>query len=156
MFSFNLVSNDKVCRNTVQSLFLEHSISGNTHYTLSQFGFYMQKLNKSFFFSVPPSVAPRNVTALSTTSTSIFLTWDAVPSNQGSGNILGYNVNWTLQSKHDDRRSTAEVSVSMVFVNLTGIRKSRNFSITVFAFSECGDGPRSEILTVRTDEDSKC
>ena len=103
-----------------------------------------------------PSVAPENVTTLSTTSTSIFLTWNAVPSNQRSGNILGYKVNFTLQSKLDDRKLTEEISVAMVYVNLTGLRKSRKYSITVSAFNECGDGPRSMNHFVETDEDSKC
>ena len=103
-----------------------------------------------------PSVAPENVTALSTTSTSIFLAWHAVPSNQRSGNILGYKVKFTLQSKLDDRRYTEEVSVAVAYVNLTGLRKNRKFSITVSAFNECGDGPRSLNLSVKTDEDSKC
>lgn len=100
-----------------------------------------------------PSVAPENVTALSTTSTSIFLTWHDVPSNQRSGNILGYKVNFTLQSKLNDRRYTGEVSVAVAYINLTGLRKSKKFSITVSAFNECGDGPRSVNLSVKTDED---
>lgn len=103
-----------------------------------------------------PSVAPENVTALSTTSTSIYLTWDAVPSSQRSGKILGYKVSFTLQSKIDERKLTEEVSVTMAYVNLTGLRKNRKFNITVSAFNECGDGPRSVNLFARTDEDSKC
>ena len=120
------------------------------YYTLLQFGVYMQKL----CFSVPV-VPPQNVTAVSTTSTSIFITWDVVPSNQRNGNILGYKVNYTLKGKLHDRKSK-EASVTMAYVNLTGLRKNRKFSITVFAFNECGDGPRSDILDVKTDEDSKC
>ena len=103
-----------------------------------------------------PSVAPQNVTAVNKTSTSIFLAWDAVPSNQRSGNILGYKVNFRLQSKFHDRQSTDEVSVALVYVNLTGLRKSKKYNITVSAFNECGDGPRSVNRLVTTDEDSKC
>lgn len=95
------------------------------------------------------------MTVVSNTSTSIFITWDAVPSNQRSSNILGYNVNWTLQTKHADRKLTEELSVEMVYANLTGLRKGRRFSITVSAFNECGDGPRSANLFAKTDEDSK-
>ena len=65
-------------------------------------------------------------------------------------------MKFTLQSKFDDRKSTEEVSVAMVYVNLTGLRKSRKYSITVSAFNECGDGPRRVNLSVKTDEDSKC
>ena len=44
----------------------------------------------------------------------------------------------------------------MAYVNLTGLRKSREYSIIVSAFNECGDGPRSMSHFEETDEDSKC
>ena len=99
-----------------------------------------------------PAIPPRNVTAVSKTSTSIFITWDAVPSNQRSGNILGYKINWILQSKRRDE-TTKEFSVAMA--NLTGLKKGRKYNVTVFAFNYCGDGPSSDILIVKMDEESK-
>ena len=99
-----------------------------------------------------PLFPPQNGTAVSKTSTSIFITWNAVSSDQLHGNILGYKVNWILNGKHGVGE-TKEFSVAQA--NLTGLRRGRKFNLTVFAFSECGDGPSSDILIVKTDEESK-
>ena len=93
------------------------------------------------------------MTAVNQTSTSIFIKWDAVPSNQRNGKILGYKVLYTFQVS--DGRKTNEVSVAMAHLNLTSLGKNQKYGITVLAFNECGDGPSSEILVVKTDEDSK-
>ena len=99
-----------------------------------------------------PRFPPQNVSAVSKTSTGIFVTWDAVLSNQLHGNILGYKVNWIFKGKHGDGK-TKQFSVAQA--NLTGLRKGRKYNITVFAFNECGDGPGSDMLSVKMDEESK-
>ena len=99
-----------------------------------------------------PAVPPQNVTAVSKTSTSIFITWDAVSSSQLHCDIRGYKVNWIFQGKRDGGM-TKQFSVAKA--NLTGLRKGGKFNLTVFAFDECGDGPGSDILIVNTDEESK-
>jgi len=99
-----------------------------------------------------PQIPVQNVTAVSKTSTSIFITWDGVLSNQLHGIVLGYKVNWILKGKHGDGK-TREFSAAQA--NLTGLRKGRKYKIKVFAFNECGDGPGSNILRVTTDEESK-
>lgn len=103
-------------------------------------------------FSVPV-IPPQNVTAVSRTSTSIFITWEAVSSNQLNSN-MGYKVTWVLQGKRGDEK-TSSVLQCVTMANLTGLKKSRNYNVTVFAFNECGDGPGSDILIVKTDEESK-
>lgn len=99
-----------------------------------------------------PAVSPQNVTVVSKTSTSIFITWDAVSSSQAPSNILGYKVNWIFQGRRGGG-DTQEFSVAMA--NLTGLKRGGKFNLTVFAFNECGDGPGSDILIVKTDEESK-
>jgi len=100
-----------------------------------------------------PTAFPQNVTAVNQTSTSIFITWDAVSSNQRNGKILGYKVRFTFL--FNDGRKTNEVRVAMAETNLTGLRKNQKHAITVLAYNECGDGPLSDVLYVKTDEDSK-
>jgi len=100
-----------------------------------------------------PAIPPQNVTAVSRTSTSIFITWEAVSSNQLNGNSnMGYKVTWALQGERRDEK-TVEFSVTMA--NLTGLKKGRNYNLTMFVFNECGDGPGSDTLIVKTDEESK-
>lgn len=108
------------------------------------------KLKKISF--LVPAVPPQNVTAVSKTSTSIFITWDAVSSNQSPSNILGYKVNWIFQGK---RGGGETKGFSVAMANLTGLRRGGKFNLRVFAFNECGDGPGSDILIVKTDEESK-
>ena len=100
-----------------------------------------------------PAASPQNVVAVSQTSTSLFVTWNAVSSNQRNGKILGYKVQHTFRSS--DGRRTNEVSVAMAGLNLTSLGKNQKYAISVLAFNDCGDGPSSDILYVKTDEDSK-
>ncbi|KAJ7372415.1 Protein sidekick-1 [Desmophyllum pertusum] len=98
-----------------------------------------------------PTAPPQNVTAVNKTSTSIFITWDAVPANQSNGDILGYRVNYTLRTTHDTRL----VSVKTIYANLTGLKRNRMYNITVITYNQHGDGPPSKALLVRTDQGSK-
>ena len=100
-----------------------------------------------------PAASPQNVTAVNQTFTSIFITWDAVSSNQRNGKILGYKVQYTFL--FNDGRTTNEVSVAMAETNLTSLGKNQKHAITVLAYNECGNGPLGDVLYVKTDEDSK-
>jgi len=100
-----------------------------------------------------PVASPQNVRAVNQTSTSIFFTWDAVSTNQRNGKILGYTVQNTFL--FNDGRTTNEVRVAMGEINLTSLGKNQKHAITVLAYNECGDGPLSDVLYVKTDEDSK-
>jgi len=97
--------------------------------------------------------SPQNVTAVNQTSTSLFITWNAVSSSERNGKILGYKVQYTFLL--NDGRATNEISVVMADFNLTSLGKNQKHAITVLAFNECGDGPSSDVLHVKTDEDSK-
>ena len=100
-----------------------------------------------------PAAAPQNVAVVNQTSTSLFITWDAVSSNRRNGKILGYKVHYTFRL--NDGRTTNEVSVAMAGLNLTSLGKHQKYAISVLAFNDCGDGPSSDVLHVKTDEDSK-
>ena len=91
--------------------------------------------------------------AINQTSTSLFITWNAVSSNQRNGKILGYKVKYTFLL--NDGRKTNEVSVAMAGLNLTSLGKNQKYAISVLAFNDCGDGPSSDVLHAKTDEDSK-
>ena len=99
-----------------------------------------------------PTAPPQNVTVVNKTSTSIFITWDAVPPNQRSGEILGYKVSYTFRKKTPRTRT---VGAQTIYTNLTVLQKFRRYNITVMAYNQHGDGPPSKALRVRTDEDSK-
>ena len=87
------------------------------------------------------------------TSKSIFIKWEAIQATRRK--ISGYKVNYTLQTRKN-RNSSNVICVVMAYVNLTRLRTSKRYDITVLAFNQHGDGPPSEILAVQTDEESKC
>ena len=64
-------------------------------------------------------------------------------------------VNYTLLPRDVRKVHITLICAAMVHVNLTGLRKFRNYRITVSAFNRHGVGPPSDILVVKTEEDSK-
>ena len=88
------------------------------------------------------------------TITSLFITWDVVPTNQTLELIPEFKVIYSLRfdKKEINRRV---VRAPLPYINLTGLKIHRRYNITVLAFNQCGDGPSSAMLSAKTDEDSK-
>ena len=88
------------------------------------------------------------------TITSLFITWDVVPTNQNLELIPEFKVIYSLRldKKEINRRV---VRAPLPYINLTGLKIHRRYNITVLAFNQCGDGPSSAMLSAKTDEDSK-
>ena len=88
------------------------------------------------------------------TITSLFITWDVVPTNQTLELIPEFKVFYSLKSgKKEINRSV--VRAALPYINLTGLKIHRMYNITVLAFNQCGNGPSSAMLSAKTDEDSK-
>ncbi|XP_022804361.1 receptor-type tyrosine-protein phosphatase S-like isoform X2 [Stylophora pistillata] len=99
-----------------------------------------------------PTTPPQNVEVANKTITSLFITWDAVPTNQSLERIPEYKVTYSfMSSKHGG--NVTVVTAPTAHINLTGLRIYRKYNVTVLAFNQCGDGPSSEILSEKTDED---
>ncbi|XP_066020414.1 receptor-type tyrosine-protein phosphatase delta-like isoform X2 [Pocillopora verrucosa] len=99
-----------------------------------------------------PTIPPQNVKEVNKTITSLFITWDVVPTNQNLELIPEYKVIYSLKSGKKDIHGS-EVTASTVYINLTGLKIHRKYNITVLAFNQCGDGPSSAMLSAKTDED---
>ena len=99
-------------------------------------------------------IPPQNVKEVNKTITSLFITWDVVPTNQNLELIPEFKVIYSLRldKKEINRRV---VRAPLPYINLTGLKIHRRYNITVLAFNQCGDGPSSAMLSAKTDEDSK-
>ena len=86
-------------------------------------------------------------------STSIVVMWDEVPANQQNGIITGYTITYTSQTENDNGNVSAGANDRQT--ELTGLKEFVNYTITVFASTVKGDGPASDAIVVRTDQDSK-
>ena len=86
-------------------------------------------------------------------STSILVTWDEVPADQQNGIITGYTITYYSQTENDN--GTFQVNGSVHQTELTNLKEFVNYNITVFSSTAKGDGPASNPIVARTDQDSK-
>ena len=100
-----------------------------------------------------PDGAPQNVRGLNSSSTSILVTWDEVPADQQNGIITGYTITYQSQTENDN--GIVQVNGSVHQMELTNLKEYVNYNITVFASTVKGNGPASDPIVVRTDQDSK-
>ena len=79
--------------------------------------------------------------------------WTEVPAAEQNGIIIGYTITYKSQTEMDN--GNVAVSGSVRQMELTSLKEYVNYNITVFASTVKGDGPASDTIVVRTDQDSK-
>ena len=87
-------------------------------------------------------------------STSIFVEWDEVTAENQNGEILNYTVIYE-KAEGGEAEKRKQVNSPSRNVQLTNLTKYTSYSIKVLAATVKGDGPPSDPIQVRTDEDSK-
>jgi len=97
--------------------------------------------------------APQNVRGQNSSSTTILVMWDEVPADQQNGIITGYTITYQSQTENDN--GSVQVNGSVHQMEITSLKEYVNYNITVFASTIKGDGPASDPIVVRTDQDSK-
>jgi len=104
-------------------------------------------------FKSEPYGVPQNVYGQNSSSTSILVIWDKVPADQQNGIITGYTITYQSQTENDN--GNVQVNTSHRQTELTNLKEFVNYNITVFSSTAKGDGPPSDPIVVRTDQDSK-
>ena len=79
--------------------------------------------------------------------------WDEVPADKQNGIITGYTITYQSQTENDN--GNIEVNGSVRQSNLPNLKEYVNYNITVFASTVKGNGPATDPIVVRTDQDSK-
>ena len=100
-----------------------------------------------------PGAAPENVRGHNTGSTSISVSWGDVPADKQHGIILSYLVIYKELEGGEEREK--RVNSPAREIELKELEKYTDYSIQVLAATLKGDGPRSNPITVRTDQDGK-
>lgn len=102
-----------------------------------------------------PDGAPQNVTVRgqNSSSTSILVMWDAVPADQQNGIITVYTITYHSLTENDNGTVLAGPDDRQTV--LSSLKEWVNYNITVFASTVKGDGPASDAIVFRTDQDSK-
>ena len=100
-----------------------------------------------------PDKSPTNVTAYDTSSTSINITWQPIPSDHVNGILLDYNVIYRRIDKPKDNFSMVTVNSTVLHTELSGLGKYKQYSIQVAGRTGAGLGNFSEPVFVRTEQD---
>ena len=107
------------------------------------------------FICLVPGAPPNDVRAYNTNSTSILIQWDQVPESKQHGEILGYTVFYWETEGSAQGASHRQLFSFKRELRLTDLFKYTYYSIRVLASTAVGNGPASDPIQVRTDEDSE-
>ncbi|XP_028396320.1 uncharacterized protein LOC114520285 [Dendronephthya gigantea] len=102
-----------------------------------------------------PKVAPSNVKAFNTSSTSIRLTWRAIPPEQVGGILRGYKIFWDEVDYLGNvilQNETRLDSPSYESLDFTGLTKFQEYRFSILAFTKF-DGVLSAVVSTMTDQD---
>ena len=100
-----------------------------------------------------PDKSPNNVTAYDTSSTSINITWQPIPSDHVNEILLDYDVIYRRIDKLKDNISMVTVNSTILHTELSGLGKYKQYSIQVAGRTAVGLGNFSEPVFVRTKQD---
>ncbi|XP_013063679.2 protein sidekick-2-like [Biomphalaria glabrata] len=100
-----------------------------------------------------PKTSPANLLLATINSTSIKVSWSALPILEQNGNIRGYKVIYKISSVNAQSETVQLDGSSTLNVTLTNLKKYTEYEIQVLAFTRMGDGARSTALVKRTAED---
>uniref|UniRef100_A0A8C5DD94 Cell adhesion molecule DSCAM n=1 Tax=Gouania willdenowi TaxID=441366 RepID=A0A8C5DD94_GOUWI len=102
-----------------------------------------------------PSRPPENVLAVAKSPEVISLSWIPLPREALNGNLQGYRVIYWANLPDGELGEIRNVTTGQPSLELDGLEKYTNYSIQVLAFTNAGDGVRSDQIYVRTKEDAK-
>ena len=99
-------------------------------------------------YFIAPASPPANISAMSTSPTSITAMWDEVPAIDQNGIITVYEVMYTPVNTFGGKISsnTTNVSGAELMVTLSYLQEFVNYSISVRAYTSAGQGPESTVI----------
>ena len=106
--------------------------------------------SSSFFFYFPvPSVAPGQVLVTAQSSTSLHVSWTAVPQEYRHGKIHLHKIFVSLATQPSNYINSY-FTFNPVEYNISDLRVFTLYVIRVSAVNEAGEGPKSRAVTART------
>ena len=102
-----------------------------------------------------PATAPRNVTTMALSSTSITVSWDEIPLFDRNGIIVTYEVVYVPFNTFDGQLVQGARNTSELFITLNDLEEYLDYNITVRGYTSAGPSPSSDVITEMTPEDGK-
>ena len=109
-------------------------------------------------FPQVPSSPPQSVSGMVKSSTEIAVTWKNVAGPDRNGIVMGFRVYykavWELAVDKTEKVQVLNDGNAVAQV-LGNLEKDMLYNIRVAAFTSKGDGPKSDIVAVQTDQKGK-
>jgi len=88
-------------------------------------------------------------------STAIEIAWHPLPANKTNGQILGYHLAYcvAVNDVEVENATLINVKATMTRIVIGTLQKYTPYKIWVSAYNSKGDGPYSDVIIVKTDED---
>ena len=111
-------------------------------------------LHKNLFLA--PSQAPASFVVSALSSTSVRASWQLPPAGSRHGAIIGFKLFYQRKNSAADYPTVMTIeSGSALSRDITGLHKYTAYEFQVLAFSSVGNGPKSSVQEVRTNEDGE-
>lgn len=103
-------------------------------------------------FILVPQASPRNFTGYNISQTAIQLLWAPVPKDNANGFVIGYNVSL---KEADGIQTTRHITFdsSNLQAVIGWLKPFTAYKLNVRAFTIKGNGPPSDFITVKTEEE---
>ena len=98
-----------------------------------------------------PMRPPPAITSYNTSSTSLEITWQAVPDEFANGNIIGFKLSY--RKAEESNAITMDLCSEKFQFSLENLTIYTNYCIQLSAFTKSGIGNMSDCVFVSTDED---
>ncbi|XP_071806322.1 cell adhesion molecule DSCAM-like isoform X2 [Asterias amurensis] len=101
-----------------------------------------------------PSEPPRTVNAVPTGPTSLMVMWDSPATEDSLNGILqGYRIYYEPVRQDEDESDAQVYETLELTAHIYNLQKFTNYSVEVVAYTRMGEGVRSPIIFVRTQQD---
>ena len=98
--------------------------------------------------SLAPTRPPSGISVHAKDSTSLEVSWAPVPVGSLHGTLLGYKVFCVSKKASNVTREIRNETMSCV---IDGLEENTEYCVSVLAYTENGDGERSECIPVTTE-----
>ena len=89
-------------------------------------------------------------------STSVRASWQLPPVDSRHGIITGFKLLYKRKSQAADSPTILTIKNNSTLArNVTGLHKYTEYEFQVLAYSDVGNGPKSSVVLVTTNEDGK-
>ena len=101
-----------------------------------------------------PSAPPQDVSAVMLDDRRIEVSWSSLSEETQNGKLKEFAIYYRANDLEDGEPSTAHISADLNSATIDGLQPYTEYLVWITASTDAGEGPRSEITHVTTDQSS--